>query len=84
VSCGYLVLGQRRFRGGGGGGWGEGCIGETERTPREVASHSTGTPMWTNAPGFEKDVFTFVRVRRDSRGWGRSAPRGRPTRRTAT
>jgi hypothetical protein len=33
------------------------------RTAREIASHSTGTPEWTNAPGFEKDVFTFVRVK---------------------
>jgi hypothetical protein len=33
----------------------------TVRTARETASHSTGTPVWTNAPGFEKDVFTFTR-----------------------
>ena len=32
------------------------------RTARETATHSTGTPEWTNAPGFEKDVFTFARV----------------------
>jgi len=32
------------------------------RTARETATHSTGTPEWTNAPGFEKDVFTFTRV----------------------
>lgn len=32
------------------------------RTAREIASHSTGTPEWTNAPGLEKDVFTFVRI----------------------
>ena len=35
---------------------------DTVRTARETASHSTGTPNWTNAPGFEKDVFTFARV----------------------
>ncbi len=35
---------------------------DTVRTAREVASHSTGTPIWTNPPAFEKDVFTFVRV----------------------
>ncbi len=35
------------------------------KTAREIASHSTGTPEWTNAPGFEKDVFTFVRIIRD-------------------
>jgi len=35
---------------------------DTVRTAREIASHSTGTPEWTNAAGFEKDVFTFVRI----------------------
>ena len=35
---------------------------DTVRTARETASHSTGTPDWTNAPGFEKDVFTFARI----------------------
>jgi hypothetical protein len=34
------------------------------RTPREVAAHSSDTPMWTNPRGFEADAFTFVRVRR--------------------
>ena len=32
------------------------------RTARETDTHSTGTPTWTNSPGFEKDVFTFTRV----------------------
>src|SRR4051812_23856631 len=32
------------------------------RTARETASHSTGTPEWSNAPEFQKDDFTFVRV----------------------
>src|SRR5436190_1014970 len=32
------------------------------RTAREVNSHSSGTPDWTNAPGFEQDVFTFTRI----------------------
>jgi hypothetical protein len=31
-------------------------------TAREVGSHSSGTPDWTNAPGFEEDVFTFTRI----------------------
>jgi hypothetical protein len=35
----------------------------TMSTAREVASHSTEVPNWTNAPGFEKDVFTFCRLR---------------------
>jgi len=53
----------QRYRGGWGGG--EGWIPEDApiRTAREVPTHSTEFPRWTNAPGFEKDVFTFVRVR---------------------
>jgi hypothetical protein len=35
----------------------------TARTARELPSDSTGTPNWTNAMGFEKDVFTFARIR---------------------
>ena len=70
VSFSFLIFGQGRFR----SGWGESYIGENERTAREVASHSTGTPVWTNPAGFEKDVFTFVRVRRDSGGFARGAP----------
>jgi hypothetical protein len=62
----------------GGGGWGRGRIENvgpivtteggdsvderTVRTARETASHSTGTPEWTNAPGFDRDVFTFTRI----------------------
>jgi hypothetical protein len=34
-----------------------------QRTPRELASHSTETPMWTNSAAFQKDVFTFVRLK---------------------
>ncbi len=34
---------------------------DTIRTAREIAVHSSQPPNWTNAPGFEKDVFTFVR-----------------------
>jgi len=42
---------------------------DTVRTARETASHSTGTPNWTNAPGFEKDVFTFARIVYKPNGW---------------
>jgi hypothetical protein len=66
------VYAQRRFRGGGfggggfgGGGWGESYVPDDATTAREVPSHSTGTPNWTNAPGFDKDVFTFCRIRRN-------------------
>jgi hypothetical protein len=42
---------------------GSGIIDEdVVRTAREVNSHSTGTPMWSNPAGFEKDVFTFARA----------------------
>ena len=33
------------------------------RTAREAESHSVGTPNWTNDNHFEKDVFTFVRIK---------------------
>jgi hypothetical protein len=32
------------------------------KTARETSSHSSGTPNWTNTPGFEDDVFTFTRI----------------------
>ena len=31
-------------------------------TARDAMQHSDPTPAWRNAPGFEKDVFTFVRI----------------------
>src|SRR2546426_131164 len=60
LSCAGGLLAQR-FRGRGGGGG----IPEDApiRTAREVPTHSTEFPRWTNAPGFEKDVFTFARIR---------------------
>jgi len=67
--------GGGRFGGFGGGRvWddGEGPVVHTEggdavdettiRTARETATHSTGFENWTNAAGFEKDVFTFTRI----------------------
>ena len=32
-------------------------------TARQSGQHSNETPRWENEPGFEKDVFTFVRIR---------------------
>jgi len=70
-----VVMAQRR-RGFGGWGWGEDQNGGTwteggrawiapeTKTPREIESHSTGTPLWTNPRAFARDTFTFVRVRR--------------------
>jgi hypothetical protein len=58
--------GGRRWRGGGGPivytEGGDAVNEDLVRTAREIASHSTGTPNWTNEAGFEKDVFTFARV----------------------
>jgi hypothetical protein len=60
--CASALFAQR-FRGGWGGG--EASVPEDApvRTAREVETHSMDTPRWTNVAGFEKDVFTFVRVR---------------------
>ncbi|MBL9129253.1 MAG: DUF4159 domain-containing protein [Verrucomicrobiales bacterium] len=58
------VFAQRRWR----GGWGESIVDERARTAREIESHSTGTPTWTNLAGFEHDVFTFTRVRYEHNG----------------
>ena len=72
-----LVLAQRRTGGGGRGrgfgGWGggESYIPDSARTAREVESHSTGTPVWTNRAGFSRDVFTFARIRRARSDYGR-------------
>jgi hypothetical protein len=67
------------FRGYGGGDSGPIVLTEggvpvdenTVRTARETASHSTGTPEWSNPAGFEQDVFTFARILYQSKfGWG--------------
>lgn len=62
--AGSLAWSQRR-------GWGRGWIGDEVRTAREVGSNSTGTPIWTNPVDFEKDVFTFTRIRYSRGGFGR-------------
>ena len=56
---------QRRYRGYRGGDYTEGgvFVGPEVRTAREIASHSTDTPVWTNSPGFNHDTFTFARIR---------------------
>jgi len=66
-----LALAQRRGWGRRGGGGGRYGVGEM-RTARGIPNHSTVTPDWTNAPTFERDVFTFARVRYTSgSGYGR-------------
>ncbi len=56
------VMAQRRI------GWG----GERDgiRTAREIPTGSTGTPEWQNPKSFEKDAFTFTRIRYTSGGGG--------------
>ncbi len=54
------------YRGGMGGGiW----VEEGTQTAREIGTRSTGTPEWVNPVGFEKDVFTFARLRYGVQGW---------------
>ncbi len=59
-----ILIAQRGFRGGYGGRGFRRSHYEEYRTPREITQHGNETPAWTNAPGFEKDVFTFVRTKR--------------------
>lgn len=65
------------------GGRGTPVNEDTVRTAREIASHSSESINWTNAPGFEKDVFTFTRgvysygyARRNPRISGSASPWG--------
>ena len=75
ASFGLMGICLAQFRGGGRGGFGGGDSGpmvrteggvmvneDTVRTARETAPHSTATPTWTNAPGFEADDFAFTRI----------------------
>jgi len=66
------VLAQRRGDRSGYGGYGGRYSRDYEsaRTAREIPQSGDETPTWTNAPGFEKDVFTFLRIKRDSNGGG--------------
>lgn len=84
--CAGMCLAQYR-RGGDRLGWGGGNQGplvrteggqwvneEAVRTARETLPQVDEAPNWTNAPGFEKDVFTFARLLYPSPG--RSAVMG--------
>ncbi|MHA3771549.1 DUF4159 domain-containing protein [Verrucomicrobiota bacterium sgz303538] len=46
------------------------------RTARDAGQHTDETPAWTNPKGFEKDVFTFVRIQYSTGGRGRWHPYG--------
>src|SRR5262245_41248639 len=68
LSCAGALLAQR-YRGRGGEGW----VSDNPQvqTAREVPLHSVADfPRWTNASGFEKDVFTFARIRYNSHSYG--------------
>jgi hypothetical protein len=65
VTWGQFRRGRGFFSGNSGGVSTEGGVWvneDTIRTARETAPHSFDLPPWTNAPGFEKDVFTFARI----------------------
>ena len=49
------------------------CLAQGRRYRRDRFGYDDryGVPVWTNEPGFEKDVFTFARVMYSDRGWGR-------------
>lgn len=49
---------------------------ETTSTARAVTTHSTDVPVWVNGEGFEKDVFTFCRLRYVSAYGGRRRSMG--------
>jgi hypothetical protein len=67
--CLLLAAGAvAQWRGRGGGRF------EEARTPREIVQHASDTPTWTNRLGFEHDVFTFVRIRRDRNAYGSGGP----------
>ena len=69
-----LVVAQRSGGGRGFIGGGEIFVGEDVHTAREIGTRSVGTPNWTNAPPFGKDVFTYARIRYDKNPDG---PKGR-------
>ncbi|MSU26439.1 MAG: transmembrane prediction [Pedosphaera sp.] len=55
-----------QFRGGRYRGEGNYSGSGLPKTARDAEQHSNETPMWTNAPGFQKDTFTFCRIRYSS------------------
>ena len=57
----HISVAQRWRNSMGGEGWVSNA--DSVRTAREVPFRSSPTPEWTNAPAFERDAFTFARVR---------------------
>jgi hypothetical protein len=83
IALALAGVGFAQWRGGRGGrGWGRGTesnIPPNARTAREVPSHSTETPMWTNPPAFVSDTFVFTRLQYDQgdgrgSGWSTDLP----------
>jgi hypothetical protein len=79
-----VVFAQRRGGFGGRGygyGYGRGESYESYDNPRQIPQHAVDeygelqeTPNWTNTAGFEKDAFTFVRIKRSSGGGWSGGP----------
>ena len=57
--CGCLVFAQSSRRS---------SRGDVRTDDPRASQDSVPTPMWKNDPGFEKDVFTFVRIRYSAPG----------------
>jgi hypothetical protein len=71
-----LVMGQRSF-GGRDGRFSRGWGGRDDlQKPRDEPSGSTGTPMWENPHAFDKDVWTFGRIKYTSSSGGYGYGRG--------
>ncbi len=66
--CIGALLAQRF--GGGGYRRGRAYDDDSVHNARQMTQKGNQTPTWTNAPGFEDDVFTFLRIKRDSGGDG--------------
>src|SRR5258706_9954233 len=62
-----LEIFAQRFGGGGGRRYYD---LDSYRTPRQIPQHGNETPSWTNAAGFDRDVFTFVRIKRERQPYG--------------
>jgi hypothetical protein len=74
LALAVIVLAQRSSSGRSRGGYMGGRDDLTK--PRQMPSGSTGTPEWENPKAFEKDVWTFARIRYSS-GYGGYAYYGR-------
>src|SRR5262249_22091834 len=68
VFTGLALVGVVAQRRSGRAWWGRDLENDSYRTPRDIPQHSYETPTWTNTSGFDKDVFTFARIKRERSG----------------